>query len=97
MISGRPGLPGINPYLGNDAHVARLRKSYDIIGYDPRGVGQSTPKIFCQLAEGDETPSPDDNDVAGAESQTRTLDCRLYQTDRRGRRNIMAPTKRSTI
>ncbi|XIF03015.1 hypothetical protein ACF0H2_07395 [Serratia marcescens] len=44
-ISGGPGLPGINPYLGNDAHVARLRKSYDIIGYDPRGVGQSTPKI----------------------------------------------------
>ncbi|MBH3291824.1 alpha/beta fold hydrolase [Serratia marcescens] len=73
MISGGPGLPGINPYLGNDAHVARLRKSYDIIGYDPRGVGQSTPKISCQLAEGDETPSPDDNDVAGAESQTRTL------------------------
>lgn len=36
MISGGPGLPGINPYLGNDAHVARLRKSYDIIGYDPR-------------------------------------------------------------
>ncbi len=73
MISGGPGLPGINPYLGNDAHVARLRKSYDIIGYDPRGVGQSTPKISCQLAEGDETPTPDDNDVAGAENQTRTL------------------------
>lgn len=73
MISGGPGLPGINPYLGNDGHVARLRKSYDIIGYDPRGVGQSTPKISCQVAEGDETPSPDDNDVAGAENQTRTL------------------------
>ena len=55
MISGGPGLPGINPYLGNDGHVAGLRKSYDIIGYDPRGVGQSTPKISCQVAEGDET------------------------------------------
>ncbi|WP_255612145.1 hypothetical protein [Serratia sp. EWG9] len=36
VISGGPGLPGINPYLGNDVHVAKLRKSYDIIGYDPR-------------------------------------------------------------
>ncbi|CAI0806616.1 alpha/beta hydrolase [Serratia entomophila] len=73
VIGGGPGLPGINPQLADDARVARLRKSYDIIGYDPRGVGQSTPKISCQLAENDETPSPNDNDIAGAEQQVRNI------------------------
>ncbi|CAI0798403.1 alpha/beta hydrolase [Serratia ficaria] len=73
VIAGGPGLPGINPQLAADASVARLRKSYDIIGYDPRGVGQSTPKIACQRGENDETPSPDDNDLAGAESQVREM------------------------
>lgn len=70
VISGGPGQPGINPQLVGDA---RLRKSYDIIGYDPRGVGQSTPKITCQLAENNETLSNNSNDIPAAELQVRKM------------------------
>ncbi|VTR27558.1 Tripeptidyl aminopeptidase precursor [Serratia fonticola] len=50
-----------------------MQKSYDIIGYDPRGVGQSTPKISCQQTASEETPSPDENDLPGAEQQARDM------------------------
>lgn len=51
IISGGPGLPGINPYINFDWPVTNLRESWDIIGFDPRGVGQSTPAINCQIPE----------------------------------------------
>lgn len=48
IISGGPGLPGINPYISFDWPVTNLRESWDIIGFDPRGVGQSFPAINYQ-------------------------------------------------
>lgn len=51
MISGGPGMPGINPYLDLEWPVSRLSESWDIIGYDPRGVGQSVPKISCKMSD----------------------------------------------
>lgn len=48
IISGGPGLPGINPYINFDWPVTNLRESWDIIGFDPRGVGHSIPAINCQ-------------------------------------------------
>ena len=51
IISGGPGLPGINPYINFDWPVTNLRESWDIIGFDPRGVGQSTPAINCQISD----------------------------------------------
>ncbi|WPN51118.1 alpha/beta hydrolase [Pseudomonas sp. P9_2] len=71
VISGGPGLPGINPFLADDDTVARLTRSYDIIGYDPRGVGQSTPKISCALPERDEKTVIDENDAGALEAQVR--------------------------
>ncbi|WP_159565775.1 alpha/beta hydrolase [Budvicia diplopodorum] len=50
-ISGGPGIPGINPLLSTDWPVNKLSESWDIVGYDPRGVGQSTPKINCKVPE----------------------------------------------
>ena len=48
IIAGGPGMPGINPLIVLQGEAGkRLRETYDIIGYDPRGVGQSTPKISC--------------------------------------------------
>ena len=35
IISGGPGLPGINPYINFDWPVTNLRESWDIIGFDP--------------------------------------------------------------
>lgn len=54
FIPGGPGQPGINPeyYAGV---LSRLRKHYDIISYDPRGVGLSTPRINCQPREENST------------------------------------------
>ncbi|EFE4469974.1 alpha/beta hydrolase [Escherichia coli] len=51
IISGGPGLPGINPYINFDWPVTNLRESWDIIGFDPRGVGQSTPTINCRQSD----------------------------------------------
>lgn len=51
MISGGPGQSGINLSLDTDWPVTNLRESWDIVGYDPRGVGQSTPKINCTVSE----------------------------------------------
>lgn len=70
VISGGPGLPGINPFISDDDTVAKLTQSYDIVGYDPRGVGQSTPKISCGLP-GRERPVIDENDISASEAQAR--------------------------
>lgn len=51
VISGGPGMPGINPWMDTDWPVTDLRESWDLVGYDPRGVGQSTPKINCTVPE----------------------------------------------
>lgn len=51
IISGGPGLPCINPYINFDWPVTNLRESWDIIGFDPRGVGQSTPTINCRQSD----------------------------------------------
>ncbi|WP_455845865.1 alpha/beta fold hydrolase [Pantoea agglomerans] len=49
MISGGPGQPGINPTIASDPPASSLNEKWDIVGYDPRGVGQSLPKVKCPL------------------------------------------------
>ncbi|MGF1430292.1 alpha/beta fold hydrolase [Kitasatospora sp. LaBMicrA B282] len=55
-----PGGPG-NPGLNRPAQVAKVLPQsvldrYDLIGFDPRGVGQSTP-VSCDLAPADLAPA----------------------------------------
>ncbi|WP_338567324.1 alpha/beta hydrolase [Pseudomonas canadensis] len=71
VVSGGPGLPGINPYLSGDSTVDRLKQSYDIIGYDPRGVGRSTPTISCKRSDHDEDVTVEGSDKAESEFQLR--------------------------
>jgi pimeloyl-ACP methyl ester carboxylesterase len=52
LISGGPGLAGIDLVNSLSAEaLTALRSRYDLIGYDPRGVGQSTPAVRCEGKE----------------------------------------------
>jgi pimeloyl-ACP methyl ester carboxylesterase len=84
ILLTNPGGPGGNGLVGHPSQLASLLPSevldrYDIIGFDPRGVGQSTP-ITCGLSlAGNDTlilpyPAPDGSiarNVAWAESAAR--------------------------
>lgn len=45
LISGGPGEPGLG--MLDMPFPARIREQYDIVAYDPRGVGRSLPAIVC--------------------------------------------------
>lgn len=51
VISGGPGSPGIDPWLDTDGSAKKIHESWDIVGYDPRGVNQSEPQINCTIPE----------------------------------------------
>ncbi|SQI39970.1 Tripeptidyl aminopeptidase precursor [Serratia plymuthica] len=61
-IPGGPGLPGIQVPIETE----ELNESFDIIGYDPRGVGQSRPKITCSTQP--------DNNADNAENALNTTE-----------------------
>ena len=68
FINGGPGQASVEPYLQNDGLEA-LREHFDLISYDPRGVGFSTPGIRCHDA-GEETPSSARAFVAACQKHT---------------------------
>ncbi|MCM6778876.1 alpha/beta hydrolase [Nocardia sp. CDC159] len=45
LISGGPGQPGLG--MLDMPFPEPIRRHYDIVSYDPRGVGRSTPAIHC--------------------------------------------------
>ncbi|MCJ0874114.1 alpha/beta hydrolase [Streptomyces sp. AP-93] len=60
---GGPGAPGVSTLAADPNAFAELNKRYDLVVFDPRGVGHSVP-ITCggTTAAGDEAP---DGPVAG--------------------------------
>lgn len=44
---GGPGLSGVRDLLGSGDAYDRLRSRFDIVTFDPRGVGASAPAIRC--------------------------------------------------
>lgn len=54
---GGPGGPAVGYLQAAGAGVfTELNQRFDIVGFDPRGVGQSTPAIDCQVGEGTGDP-----------------------------------------
>ncbi|MBW5482768.1 alpha/beta hydrolase [Streptomyces bambusae] len=50
---GGPGGPGLDlPVLFDTALPKEVREQYDLIGFDPRGVGRSSP-ISCAMTDGE--------------------------------------------
>ena len=68
FISGGPGQAGVAGLEEAD-NLDELREHYDLIVYDPRGVGRSTPRIAC-LAEGEELPEDAQTFVQGCRQHT---------------------------
>ncbi|MFI1916575.1 alpha/beta hydrolase [Nocardia sp. NPDC020380] len=64
-ISGGPGQTGLAAAEG--AVPDEVRESYDLVGYDPRGVGRSVPQIRCFPGESGDAPDP----VTGEEQANR--------------------------
>ena len=67
---GGPGGPAVDYLQAAGAGVfATLNQRFDIVGFDPRGVGQSTPAIDCQVDQETQgiysvpVPTPLDIDV----------------------------------
>ncbi|MEU3567868.1 alpha/beta hydrolase [Kitasatospora sp. NPDC036755] len=55
MNPGGPGVPGLTmPVEMEPLLSAQVRERFDLIGFDPRGVGQSSP-IGCDLTEDERT------------------------------------------
>ncbi|NNH72399.1 alpha/beta fold hydrolase [Nocardia uniformis] len=67
---GGPGVSGLTMNTVGDDTV--LAERFDRIGFDPRGIGASTPAITCLTPaeiDAERTEKPEDNDPAGISAQ----------------------------
>jgi pimeloyl-ACP methyl ester carboxylesterase len=54
---GGPGGTGVQTLLSNGTRLfGRLNQRFDIVSFDPRGVGQSTPAIDCRVDQEHDGP-----------------------------------------
>jgi pimeloyl-ACP methyl ester carboxylesterase len=85
MNPGGPGASGMElvPALSGRLAESPLRRRFDLVGFDPRGVGSSTPKINClddadwpaERADLDVDPSPAGLDQTEAENRSYAQRC----------------------
>lgn len=47
---GGPGISGVGELLASGSDFARLRTQYDVVSFDPRGVGSTGPALDCLSA-----------------------------------------------
>ena len=69
MNFGGPGVPGVESMIAwVDYYPADLREHFDIVGFDPRGIGRSRPAVDCNSDAQDDLDRADpavDNTQAG--------------------------------
>jgi pimeloyl-ACP methyl ester carboxylesterase len=65
---GGPGEPGVDFLMDLAEYVpAQVRERFDVVGFDPRGVGRSLPAVDCNTdAEDDESRADTDVDYSPA-------------------------------
>ncbi|MBF6543396.1 alpha/beta hydrolase [Nocardia brasiliensis] len=68
LISGGPGEPGL--HMLDMSFPEQIRKNYDIVAYDPRGVGRALPAISCE-GDGEELAEEHDDSATATESARR--------------------------
>ena len=66
LISGGPGEASALRLLPADHLPAKIREHFDVVGYDPRGIGASSPLIHC----GNEPPQDAKAFVEGCVAHT---------------------------
>ncbi|MER7132694.1 alpha/beta hydrolase [Streptosporangium saharense] len=54
---GGPGGSGVNDVLRDPGFGGEVRRRFDVVGYDPRGVGRSHP-VVCSASVYNEMPGP---------------------------------------
>ncbi|UGT43183.1 alpha/beta hydrolase [Nocardia yamanashiensis] len=69
LISGGPGEPGLD--MLNMPFPEQIRRNFDIVSYDPRGVGRTRPAIVCNSQ--DEEQLDEQQDPVTAAEQSRRL------------------------
>ncbi|MEU1016857.1 alpha/beta hydrolase [Streptomyces sp. NPDC005898] len=62
---GGPGGPGVSALAGSQKEFGFLSKGYDVVSFDPRGVGLSAP-VSCGDADGDTEPELGEKDDPAA-------------------------------
>ncbi|MBW5426259.1 alpha/beta fold hydrolase, partial [Streptomyces sp. BG9H] len=62
---GGPGGPGVSALAGAQKEFGFLSKGYDVVSFDPRGVGQSDP-VSCGDADGQTEPVAGEGDDPAA-------------------------------
>ncbi|PPK63396.1 alpha/beta hydrolase [Actinokineospora auranticolor] len=92
MNPGGPGVSGMNTAatLGFVVKDRELGKRFDFIGFDPRGVGLSEPRVRCRnAAETDaERSAPERKEVAQVEASNKDFVARC--TERSGGTEVLA-------
>ncbi|MFD3943799.1 alpha/beta hydrolase [Streptomyces sp. NPDC058579] len=72
---GGPGGSGVDHLKdgGADSFGAPVRERFDIVSFDPRGVGASTPALTCEGGKEAAEPSPEVPDAPSASDDARPL------------------------
>lgn len=89
MNFGGPGYSGVDALMDfADYFPARLRERFDLVGFDPRGIGQSRPAVECNSDAEDDADRADpdvDNSQAGvAETERERRDYMRRCVDKTG-------------
>ncbi|MFJ2768130.1 alpha/beta hydrolase [Streptomyces sp. NPDC087300] len=72
---GGPGASGVSDLRsdGGEAFGAEVRARFDIVSFDPRGVGGSRPAVRCAESEGDDEGAPEPITPATAKDRARAF------------------------